>query len=117
MKTLPYESSREGWHFLAQDRKLRYDDNRLVKVGVPLDCKGKPKLCCNGMHASPTLLSALSYAPGLVACEVRITGVTEGDIDKFVGNERTVLRMVDMLPVIAEFAEWCAGRADRKSVV
>ena len=34
MKTLSCESSREGWHFLAQDRKLRYDDNRLVKVGV-----------------------------------------------------------------------------------
>ena len=113
MKTLPCEPSREGWHFLAQDRKLRYDDKRLVEVGVPLASSKEPKLCHSGMHASPTLLAALSYAPGLVACKVLVTGVAEDDGTKFVGRERVVLEMADMLPVIVEFAKWCAERAKK----
>ena len=48
-----------AWHFVSNDKKLGYDDGRIVKAGKTYSCKGKPVLCENGMHASKRLIDAL----------------------------------------------------------
>ena len=100
-----------AWHFLSEDKRLGYGDGRLVEVGETLECKGKPKLCDNGMHGSVRLIDALRYASGPIVCRVEIEGdVIEGR-DKLCGRRRTVLWMLDATQILHEFACQCAEDA------
>ena len=100
-----------AWHFLSKDKRLGYDDGRLVEVGVPLECEGKPALCNNGMHGSVRLIDALGYASGPILCRVEIDGdIVESD-DKLCGRRRTVLWMLDATELLHEFACLCAEDA------
>jgi hypothetical protein len=100
-----------AWHFLSKDKRLGYDDGRLVEVGVPLECEGAPELCYNGMHGSLRLIDALFYAKRPIICRVKIEGdVIEGD-DKLCGRRRTVLWMLDATQILHEFACQCAEDA------
>jgi hypothetical protein len=99
-----------GWHFLRADRRLGYEDGRLVAVGETLRLPEgqKPAMCKRGFHASRKAKDALSYAPGDVICKVRLSGeIIEGD-DKAVASERTVLAMADATNTLHEYACWCA---------
>ncbi len=106
----------KAFHFLPADRRLRYGDGRKVRDGETLSYinAAPPKLCERGMHASVRCQDALGYAPGAVLCVVDVTGdVTEGD-DKIVGRHRKVLWSAGeavILPLIVEYARWCAERA------
>ena len=100
-----------AWHFMSKDKRLGYDDGRLVEVGVPLECKGKPALCVNGLHGSARLIDALKYANGPIVCRVEIEGdVIEGK-NKLCGRRRTVLWMLDATDILHEFACRCAEDA------
>ena len=82
-----------GWHFVRENRRLGYNDNRVVKAGktysVPQD---KPlELCWYGLHASKRLIDALQYAPGPVLCRVELIGDIKQDENKMVAYERHVL--------------------------
>ena len=100
-----------AWHFLSEDKRLGNGDGRLVEVGVPLECKGDPVLCDNGMHGSVRLIDALRYASGPIVCRVEIEGdVIEGD-DKLCGRRRTVLWMLDATQILHEFACQCTEDA------
>ena len=100
-----------AWHFLSEDKRLGNGDGRLVEVGVPLECKGDPVLCDNGMHGSVRLIDALRYASGPIVCRVKIEGdVIEGD-DKLCGRRRTVLWMMDATQILHEFACTCVEDA------
>lgn len=100
-----------AWHFLSEDKRLGFDDGRLVEVGVPLECEGAPVLCDNGMHGSVRLIDALFYAAGPIVCRVEIAGdIIEGD-DKLCGRKRTVLWMLDATRILHEFACECAEGA------
>ena len=100
-----------AWHFLSEDKRLGYDDGRVVEVGVPLECEGDLALCKNGMHGSVRLIDALSYASGPIVCRVEIEGdVIEGD-DKLCGRRRAVLWMLDATCILHEFACQCAEDA------
>ena len=100
-----------AWHFLSEDKRLGYDDGRLVEVGQTLECEGKPVLCDNGMHGSIRLIDALYYASGPIVCRVDIEGdVIEGE-DKLCGRRRTVLWMLDATQILHEFACRCAEDA------
>ena len=100
-----------AWHFLSEGKRLGFDDGRVVEVGVPLECKGEPALCSNGMHGSIRLIDALAYASGPIVCRVDIEGnVIQGD-DKLCGRRRTVLWMLDATRVLHEFACECAEDA------
>ena len=101
----------EGWHFLAEDRRLRLGDRELVVVGETFRAEGDLELCNNGMHASKRILDALQYAPGPICCKVVLGGQIIEDTDKTVGRERTVLAMVDVTRILHEFACWCAEEA------
>lgn len=100
-----------GWHFLPGDCRLANGDGREVKVGETYTVDGEPALCCHGLHASRRALDALGYAPGPVACRVRLGGqIVEGD-DKACATERTVLGMADATRTLHEFALWCTEKA------
>ena len=106
----------KAWHFLAADRKLRYDDNRVVVDGetlLVLDNSIPISLCEYGMHASVKVSDALRYAPGATLCLVEVEGAIIGD-DKIVGVSRRSVWSVDgktLLPYIVQYAAWCAERA------
>jgi hypothetical protein len=115
--TAPRTRSILAWHWLAADRRLGFDDGRLVEPGQTLTVDGEPELCKNGLHASRSILDALGYAPGPIICRVRLSGrIVEGD-DKLVGTERRCLWMVDATTILRKWAIWCAERAlDRVGV-
>ena len=101
----------QAWHFLSDDKRLGYDDGRLVEVGQTLECDGEPELCRNGMHGSVRLIDALKYASGPILCRVQIEGhIIEGD-EKLCGRRRTVLWMLDATQILHEFACQCAEDA------
>ena len=101
----------KGWHFLRKDRRLRYDDGRLVRAGRTYRAKGDLVLCKKGMHASRRLIDALHWAPGPIVCRVELTGELIHDDDKSVGRSRTVLWMLDATLLLHEFACRCAEDA------
>src|SRR3972149_3105412 len=63
-----------GWHFLPEDKRLRYGTREVVEVGRPVKVAGKLALCEWGLHASRRAIDALAYAPmdsaKLYACRV-----------------------------------------------
>ena len=108
-----------AWHFLPDDRRLRYGDGRRVRTGCwhsvrfPYTSETgevypRPVLCEAGMHASVRPLDALEYAPGATVglCEVRgVEGVTllRGS-DKVVGEARRYLAIADVTDALHLFA-------------
>jgi hypothetical protein len=100
-----------AWHFLPEDRCLRYGDNRLIHKGQTLRVDCKPRLCVRGLHGSKRAIDALKYAPGPIVSLVEIGGeVIEGD-DKLVGTERKTLWWADATETLHRFACWCAEKA------
>ena len=102
----------KAWHFLREDKRLGYDDGRLVEVGHKLTCEPfNIKLCEKGFHGSVKLMDALKYAPGPIVCRVELSGkIIKGD-DKYVASGRTVINMADATNVLQEFACLCAEDA------
>jgi hypothetical protein len=105
------------WHFVQVDKqgtpRLGYEDNREVRVGGTLTVEGEPVLCERGLHASAKLWDALGYAQGdkLALCRVTLGGTVLHDKEKSVGNERTVIAMLDADAtdkLLRDFARWCA---------
>jgi hypothetical protein len=105
------------WHFAQVDEqgtpRLGYKDNREVRVGETLTVEGEPVLCERGLHASAKLWDALGYAQGdkRALCRVTLGGTVKHDENKSVGNERTVVAMLDADAtdkLLRDFARWCA---------
>jgi hypothetical protein len=115
--------TRYGWHYVKADRRLGYQDARQVRVGLRLgflyfgkkpDPNMKPRLCCRGMHASPTAAGAWELwkdlnvvhggdTAGAWLCRVRIDGTSysgkqcsrpDDTNKKFCGTHRTVVGMI-----------------------
>lgn len=99
-----------GWHFLKEDRRLRWGTQEVVEEGKIYSCDPKKELllCEYGMHASRRLLDAFKYAPGPIVCRVDVTGDLVYESDKFVGRHREVIWMLDATNILHEFACRCA---------
>jgi len=97
-----------AWHFLAENKKLGYGDDRIIRKGVTYKCNGKPDLCNNGMHGSIHAFDALSFAPGPIISRVEIWGDVQKADDKIVGTHRKVLWVHDMSKELRLFACACA---------
>src|SRR3990172_9765235 len=97
-----------GWHFLPQDKRLRYGTREVVEVGKLIKVEGELKLCEWGLHASRRAIDVLTYAPikekKLYACRVRLRGELIESEDKAVASEREVLWMVDATKTLHLFA-------------
>lgn len=106
-----------GWHFLragpdATSGTTR--DGHVVRVGDTLTVKGPLVICESGLHGSRRLLDALRYAPGPVLSYCKYGGALLRDTDKFCAEQRTVLWLADVSPLLWEFACWCAETAMRR---
>lgn len=102
-----------AWHFLLEDRRLRWGTREIVEAGktYSLPPDEVPKLCKVGFHGSRNPLDALEYAPGAIVCRVRLWGDVQEEDDKVVARHREVLAMADATRTLHEFAIWCAERA------
>jgi hypothetical protein len=125
-----------AWHFLSEDRLLRYGHGDLgpVEPGYIYSAEGPLELCRNGMHASVRPLDALQYAPSPIVCRVRLMPgahhptcdkrnydgtlsqracncngdpIVDGG-DKLCARHREVLWMQDARTILRLFAVWCA---------
>ncbi|MFW6121352.1 MAG: DUF7666 domain-containing protein [Petrotogales bacterium] len=113
------------WHFIAEDRRLRWGIREVVEVGSTYTCEfpyeyfpgdeyfprevySEPTLCKAGLHGSRKIMDALNYAASSWCCLVEIWGDIQEDGDKLVGRHRHVLNMVDATGTLREFARWCA---------
>jgi hypothetical protein len=93
-----------AWHFLPEDRRLRWGSREIVEVGRTLEMKGKPEMCNRGFHASRRIIDALKYATGPILCRVEVGGTILEDDDKLVGTTRRVVAMADASPMLHLFA-------------
>src|SRR3990167_2240589 len=100
-----------GWHWLAEDQRLRFGTKEVVKAGETYTAEGPLRMCRNGMHASRRAIDARESAPGPVICRVRLYGEIQHDIDKSVARHRTVLWMADATAILHEFALVCGEAA------
>jgi hypothetical protein len=97
-----------GWHFLKTDKRLGYEDGRLVAPGETLSVDCELRLCNAGLHDSVDVLDALQYAPGSMLCRTKLSDeiITSGD--KRVAQHRKCLWMIDTTDTLGVFARWCA---------
>jgi hypothetical protein len=94
----------DAWHFLRADGKTNYEPHVLVAAGETLTVDYAPILCERGLHASVRALDAFRYAPGPIACRVKVWGeVVIGD-DKLAGTHRQCVSMIDATNILHEFA-------------
>src|ERR1700693_4590296 len=63
-----------GWYFADETECLRYGDGRKIEVGITHKANCEPILCEQGLHASPSVLDALEYAPGNILYHVTLSG-------------------------------------------
>ena len=98
----------KAWYFSSDDCRLRYDDNRIIKVGRTHKVKGEPKMCSHGLHASKKIIDALDYAPGYILWRVELGGKIICGDDKCVATERTYLQKLDTTPILKKWARLCA---------
>ena len=98
-----------AWYFSTADKRLRYDDNRAIALGVTHEVTGDIALCERGLHASIKPLDAIEYAPGPIVWRVELSGsVLTGD-DKLCATRRTYIAGgVDATDLLRKFARQCA---------
>lgn len=91
-----------GWHFLASDKKLGYNDGRKVKKHEWVKAKGvsnkRPCCCDRGMHASLLLRDAITFRDSdqTILCIVDVKGRIDSKYDKFCGDYRKVVEWFDL---------------------
>lgn len=103
------------WHFLQDDRRLRWGNRAAVEEGKTYRATGSLVMCKNGLHGSEKILDAVAFAPGSVICLVEIWGAVQQDTNKLVGRYRRVLRMIDGEDLLRRFARKCALHAVRRA--
>ena len=94
----------KAFYFANKDRKLRYNDNRCIRIGRTHKVSGEIELCKNGLHASARLIDALSHAPDSVLYLVEMGGDIIHSGDKLVASERTYLSSFNADKILREFA-------------
>lgn len=100
-----------AWHFLKDDRKLRFFPYTEVTPGSIVTATGELMMCNNGCHASIEPLDALKYAPGPIVCRVEVFGEILKGSDKLCARHRNVLWMADATNALQEFACCCVEQA------
>jgi len=105
------------WHFSRADRRLGYEDGRIIKRGVAHEVSGEIVLCRWGLHGSVEPLDALYYAPGCIVSRCEHTGEIIFGKDKVVSSRREYIAVADAGQVLADFARWCADRAAARNAV
>ena len=97
--------TRLAWHFVGDTLR---DGRPIPADGEWLELSGKLELCIRGLHASPSPLNALRYAPGNTLCRVQLDGKIIVDDDKMVASRRRIIWHLAAEPMLWAFARWCA---------
>lgn len=100
----------KAWHILPPDMKLRFRDDRTVKIGKPISVKGNIKPCSNGLHGSVRLCRAFSSANIMHQptrdwwiCRVELSGHRVLSKNKHAARTRKILwaiRIKDIVPQV-----------------
>jgi hypothetical protein len=94
----------KAFYFAANDKKLRFGDNRKISVGTTHKVDCNPILCECGLHASKRLIDALKYSPGHWLYLVELSGeIVEGG-DKVAATARKYLARFNAEKLLREFA-------------
>ncbi len=98
----------KAWYFSQTNRKLRYNDNRLIHTGRTHKVTCEPILCKQGLHGSKRIIDALLYAPGECVWRVDLAGKMDTGSDKIAATERKYLWGYNATDVLGEFSRKCA---------
>jgi len=101
-----------AYHFLQDDMKSNFGNEKAWKVGETREIKGELEMCRRGYHASPSWYDALGYAHGNMACIVEIGGYETGD-GKYVAHKRTLIEARNAEKVLRTWGCDCAERAGK----
>ena len=97
-----------GWYFARPDECLDHSDGREIVLGETHKVDDPPILCIRGLHASLTVLSALSYAQSAILYRVSLGGTIVHGLGKSCATERTYLSCLDATSILRKFARECA---------
>lgn len=84
-----------GWH-ISKKETMPHGDGRKIRPGAVFGVEGPIEICCNGLHASPTLEGAISYVntifedgePDALVSFVEVWGEVKDQGGKFCGRFR-----------------------------
>lgn len=100
------------YHWSRNDDCLGHQDGRKIVLGETLSVDGIPSLCNHGLHGSLSVIDSLRYASGSHLWKVEIWGSVDMNDDILCGkNRKAIVEYGNLLPIILEFAYWCANRA------
>ena len=99
-----------AYHFLSSDFTAGEGGEPPWEIGETRTVAEPSRiiLCGYGYHSSPTLRDALEYAPGPLACLVKISEPVKKNDDKQVSASRTLLKAVNIERELRLFACDCA---------
>ena len=101
----------QAWYFGNKQLCLGYNDGRWILPNHPITIAGQPIPCSHGLHASKSILDALSFDKGTVVHRVVLSGTIVEGGDKLCATERTHLWWLDIEDVLKEWSLECAWRA------
>jgi hypothetical protein len=107
----------KAWHFCRNDRRLGFNDGRVIRTGRLYRISGKPIMCRHGLHASRRIIDALEYAEGHIICRVTLSGTIISGTNKIVATERRVIWSLNAEKILHEFACRCGERALHKASI
>ncbi len=92
-----------AWHWMREDRQLRYPPHTRVEPGQTLRAEGPLELNANGLHGSLRALDALRYAPGFIVARTAHGGEVAYGRDILCSRTRTALWIVDARAIILDW--------------
>ena len=98
------------WYFAPENNRLRFGDNRLIRVGNTHTIEAKPEMCRHGLHASERIIDALHYSETSILYRVEIGGEMDIGYNKIAAQSRRYLKRYDIESILLEFARKAAKR-------
>lgn len=89
-----------AWHWLRDDRRLRFPPHELVEPGTIVHYEGPLEPGTSGLHGSVHALDALRYAPGFVVVRTEHSGQIVLGGDKLCSESRAALWLIDARLVV-----------------
>ncbi len=100
----------KAWYFAPKNNRLRYGDDRLIRVGITHRVGVEPETCERGLHASLRVIDALQYAETSILYRVELGGKMDHADDKIAAQSRKYLKRMDIEKILFEFSRKAAKR-------
>lgn len=96
--------TRRGFYLSHRREKLRYQDNREIKLGITHSVTGHLVFCRNGLHASERLIDTILYSHYNILWLVELSKEILIGSDKMCARSRTYLARWDITGLLMEFS-------------